>query len=429
MRMGVVADDITGANDIGIMFTNGGCRVNVYTMLTDEHSYSDIGKIPADVIVLDTGSRLDSPSAAYQKVFCATRLLKENGCTQFFNKTCSVFRGNIGAEFDAMLDALGQDFAVIVLGFPKNGRITKDGIHYVHGKKLENSEFRNDPANPMTESNLVHILQKQTKRKVDLISYPTINQGPFELRKAIMEKRSKCNYLILDVLDQQHLTIIANSVKDEAIICGSSALGEELPIAWKFSSGIPAFAPVRIHADMGVLITAGSLTPQTAAQIKTMSDLGYPVFGLGQKELFPQDDRDGYSALIENISQKIRLGHDVILHSKNNPIDVDQIRQMGMKKGLTQVEISRKVSSVLAKITVGVLEQTGQKGLIVAGGETSAAVCQLLGVSGFRVGTEIEPGVPTCYSLEEPHRVFVLKSGSFGKSQFFLKSLEHLRTC
>ena len=101
--IGVVADDITGAHDIGSMFVKSGAVVHVF-------SY-DQGLIPEDisrwqlpdVVILDTDSRFDSPEAAYNKVFGATKLLKELGCRQFYKKTCSVFRGNIGPEFDAML--------------------------------------------------------------------------------------------------------------------------------------------------------------------------------------------------------------------------------------------------------------------------------------------------------------------------------------
>src|SRR5699024_7786562 len=113
--------------------------------------------------------RLDDGKTAYHKVFHATKDIQTAGALQFFNKTCSVFRGNIGAEFDAMLDALDEEFAVVVLGFPGNGRQTIDGIHYVHGEKLEESQFKSDPVHPMKESNLVDILQSQTKRKVGSI--------------------------------------------------------------------------------------------------------------------------------------------------------------------------------------------------------------------------------------------------------------------
>ena len=96
---------------------------------------------------------------------------------QYINKQCSVFRGNIGPEFDAMLDALGLNFAPVVLGFPDNGRTTLDGIHYVYGEKLEDSQFRNDPVNPMRESNLVKILAVQTRRPVTNVSWREYAEG------------------------------------------------------------------------------------------------------------------------------------------------------------------------------------------------------------------------------------------------------------
>lgn len=145
MKMGVVADDVTGSNDIGIMFAKSDYLTHVYSFKEEAGSFATSKNDAPDIRILDTNSRLDPPEIAYRKVFTATRELQQAGCRQFHNKTCSVFRGNIGAEFDAMLDALGLEFAVVVLGFPKNGRTTVDGIHYVHGKRLEDSEFRHDP--------------------------------------------------------------------------------------------------------------------------------------------------------------------------------------------------------------------------------------------------------------------------------------------
>ena len=127
MKMGVVADDVTGSNDIGIMFAKSGYLTYVQAFKDGSSSYAAAQPEP-DILILDTNSRLDPPEVAYRKVFDATRQLQQAGCRQFHNKTCSVFRGNIGAEFDAMLDALGLEFAVVVLGFPKNGRTTVDGI-------------------------------------------------------------------------------------------------------------------------------------------------------------------------------------------------------------------------------------------------------------------------------------------------------------
>jgi len=79
------------------------------------------------------------------------------------------------------------------------------------------------------------------------------------------------------------------------------------------------------------------------------------------------------------------------------------------------LEISRLVSETLAEVTACALADTGQNRLVVAGGETSAAVCARLGINGMRVWKEIQPGLPSCVSLNDPPRMLVLKSGSFGK--------------
>jgi len=179
--IGVVADDITGANDIGIMFAKRGYLVYVYPYDAFEAHSAD--KLP-DVLILNTESRFDDPKVAYQKVFKATELLRGLNCTHFYKKTCSAFRGNIGAELDAMLDALNESFGIIVAAFPKNGRITKSGIHYVHGIPLEHSEFRNDPIHPMLKSNIVDILQDQTAKSVALVDYGQVHKGAKALKRS-----------------------------------------------------------------------------------------------------------------------------------------------------------------------------------------------------------------------------------------------------
>jgi uncharacterized protein YgbK (DUF1537 family) len=428
MLIGVVADDVTGANDIGIMFSNGGCRTNVFSIQPNHLSFPEFSHYPADVVVLDTNSRLDSAQLAYQKVYEATQLLKNADCQKYFNKTCSVFRGNIGAEFDAMLDALDLDFAVIVLGFPKNGRITINGIHYVHGKKLEDSEFRIDPIHPMRNSNLVEILQSQTKRKVSLLKHDIVSQGKLAIQKKIDEMRTECNYLIIDVMDQEALTTIAEAVCEETVLCGSSALSEVLPVAWDFKKIDQMEIIPGIKKNAGILTIAASLTPQTVRQIEYMKDQGIEIFQLNTIELFSDQKRfDCLAKLVEKFSQLLLAGRDVIFHSGYQSSWVEKTRTEGYKTGLSLLEISRLITDSMAEIASRVVETTGQNCLIVAGGETSAAVCQHLGVSGMRVLKEIEPGLPSCVSLEQPYYVLILKSGSFGSAEFFEKSLKHLR--
>ena len=116
IKTGIIADDITGAQDIGVMLAKQGLTTRI-TQKTDGHFPAD-----TEVLIQDTDSRFDSSLTAYRKVRQAASRMKAEGCGRFYKKTCSVFRGNIGAEFDALLDETGEDFGIVSAAFIKNGR-------------------------------------------------------------------------------------------------------------------------------------------------------------------------------------------------------------------------------------------------------------------------------------------------------------------
>jgi uncharacterized protein YgbK (DUF1537 family) len=63
--------------------------------------------------------------------------------------------------------------------------------------------------------------------------------------------------------------------------------------------------------------------------------------------------------------------------------------------------------------------------LVVAGGETSGACVQALGVETLRIGAQIDPGVPWCHATPAgaPDGILLaLKSGNFGAVDFFARA-------
>jgi uncharacterized protein YgbK (DUF1537 family) len=68
--------------------------------------------------------------------------------------------------------------------------------------------------------------------------------------------------------------------------------------------------------------------------------------------------------------------------------------------------------------------------LVIAGGETAGAIVHALGVTGLRIGRQIDPGVPWTVSLPgslgEPALALALKSGNFGAPDFFLRAFSVL---
>lgn len=452
MILGVVADDLTGATDAGSMSAKAGHLTHVYSATAFG------GPDGAKVCVLDTDSRFDEPDVAYAKVRRATERLVAAGARLLHKKTCSVFRGNVGVEFDAMLDAAGEEFAVVVLGFPKNGRTTKGGVHYVHGVPLEQSAFRHDPVHPMTTSRLVEILGGQTRRPVAHLDHTVVARGAESLAEAMSDARGRTGYLILDVVDQAALRTIALAV-DLArvrVLCGGSGLIEELAVTWAppGTAGVPGGTPTVSPQDSpegsaamagdqsearrsapssragmpGVLLVAGSLTPQTAAQVEHARQAGVPVMELDTVSVFDDEeakievDRVAAAALAA-----LERGGDVLVRAAAGSAEVSATQAAGMARGLGSAATGRLVSTALAEVAARCLSQSTPAGLVVAGGDTSGTVCARLGLDSFRVGPEIAPGVPVCQSLVPERLSVVLKSGSFGTPDLLVKAAMRLR--
>ncbi|MGF7143202.1 uncharacterized protein YgbK (DUF1537 family) [Anaerotaenia torta] len=420
----IIADDITGANDIGIMYAKAGLDTVVY-------SYDKLGVQEAwtdEVTIIDTNSRFCTYEGAYSRVYSAVKLFHKHEVHQFIDKQCSVFRGNIGAEFDAMLDALEEEFAVVILGFPDNGRTTRHGIHYVHGSRLEESQFRNDPVHPMKQSDLVDILQAQTKRKVGAIFYEILDRGIEALSREIKEKKKECNYIILDVRHNEDLALIAEAVENEKIICGSSALGYYL--GKRKSKGIrQSVQPSANETPDGrkILCIAGSLTPQTKAQLAHMKAKDYPVITLDTMKLFTEAELTREkSRILNEYHEACNKSKIVILHALNEEEQVKQTKALALQNGMDNTAISCLVSDTLAEIANIIAVQYSLKKFIICGGDTSASFCDRMKIKGMRICEEIEPGLPVCESITEPHYKLVLKSGSFGSAEFIEKTSDLL---
>lgn len=418
----VIADDVTGANDIGVMYAKAGLDTYVYSYKEGENTVYP----PCDVLVIDTDSRFDSHEDAYRKVFHALKGLPGESVKQFISKQCSVFRGNIGAEFDAMLDALGEKFAVVVLGFPNNGRTTLHSRHYVYGTLLENSQFRHDPVHPMTRSNLVEILQEQTKRKVGAIYYEVYDQGEAAVAEALQEARGRYDYVIMDVRDNRDLEMLARILRKEKVLCGSSALSEYL--ARQETAGNPGEKPCRSCGVQGrVFCMVGSLTPQSFGQADYMKEKGYPVIEADTEKVLDRQARaEEECRVLAEIMNAYRNSDFVLLRSAGSREAVERTKKLALEKGVDNTEISTMVSDLLSDIAQKVIRQLEIRRLIICGGDTSASLCSHLKVKGMKILEEIEAGLPVCESVEEPYYRMVLKSGSFGSREFIGKAMEKL---
>ncbi|MFM8677821.1 MAG: four-carbon acid sugar kinase family protein, partial [Burkholderiaceae bacterium] len=174
--LGCIADDFTGATDLANNLVRSGMR----TVQSIGVPTSPIDSQP-DAIVIALKSRTIPAQEAIDQSLAALHWLRAQGTPQIYFKYCSTFdstaAGNIGPVIEALMRALDTDFTIATPAFPENRRSVFQGHLFVGDRLLSESGMQNHPLTPMTDSDLVRVLQSQCTDPVGLINYACVSQG------------------------------------------------------------------------------------------------------------------------------------------------------------------------------------------------------------------------------------------------------------
>ncbi|SAL57273.1 3-oxo-tetronate kinase [Caballeronia humi] len=412
--IGCIADDFTGATDLANMLVRGGMRT-VQTIGVPAAGT----EIEADALVVALKSRTIPAAEAVAQSLEALEWLRAQGCKQFLFKYCSTFdstdEGNIGPVADALLDALKDDFTIACPAFPENGRTIFRGNLFVGDVLLNESGMENHPLTPMTDPNLVRVLQRQTKSKVGLIRYDTIMKGADAVRARIAELRKEgVRLAIADAVSDADLYVLGDACADLKLITGGSGIALGLPKNFgQLADAAHAADLPKIEGKSVVL--AGSASKATNAQVAEWRE-SKPSF-----RVEPMALSRGEPVVEKAIAfAQQHADQPVLIYATSTPDEVKTVqKELGVEKA------GHLVEQALASIARG-LRDLGVRKFVVAGGETSGAVVQALDVATLRIGPQIDPGVPATQSIGDEPLALALKSGNFGTTDFFAKALKTL---
>lgn len=417
--LGCIADDFTGATDLANILVRSGMR----TLQTIGVPAGEIGaELNAEAVIIALKSRTLPAEVAVQQAVEALRWLQAQGCQQFFFKYCSTFdstpQGNIGPVAEALLAELGGDFTLFCPAFPQAGRTVFLGHLFVHDSLLNESGMQHHPLTPMDDANLVRVLQRQVRTKVALIRYDTVAQGSDVIAQELDRlKNTGVRFAIADALSDEDLRALGHAAADLKLITGGSGLALGLPDNFKRRGllrerdtfCVPAF-------DGAAAILAGSASSATNGQVAEWINQGRPALRIDPVEL-----AQGSPVVQRAIDFTRNAEQPVLIYATTGPDEIKRIQALlGVHRAGTLVE------KALGEIAVG-LYALGLRRLVVAGGETSGAVVQAMGITALQIGRQIEPGVPVALAMGtgEPLGV-ALKSGNFGSIDFFDKALRRL---
>lgn len=417
MILGCIADDLTGATDLSLMLSREGLRTIQITGVPNKKF--DLTRIDAVVVALK--SRTIAAVEAVEQSLAAADWLLNNGAQRLFFKYCSTFdstdQGNIGPVTEAMLAKTGDNFTIACPAFPANGRSIFMGILFVNGVVLAESPMRNHPLTPMRDSDLRRVLGRQISGEVGHVAYSTVELGP-EAIKAAFASQSKDGkqVAIVDALNDMHLRAIGKAAVDMKLLTGGSGLVIGLPVAYLEAGLIERLYPPATHmtAPEGrAVILAGSCSAATRAQVQVAISSGFPAFRIDPIEI--STGKLTPETVLKWLAEQDRSAIPLI-YSSDEPENVEKVQ-----KELGLAAASHSVENLLANVAKS-LPELGFSRFVVAGGETSGAVVEALGISALSIGPEIDPGVPWTSSHSEPKIALALKSGNFGTPDFFLKA-------
>ena len=427
LLLGCIADDFTGATDLANNLVRAGMRAIQTIGIPTQPLRSDV-----DVVVIALKSRTIPVADAVAQSLAALHWLQAQGAKQIYFKYCSTFdstsEGNIGPVTEALMQAMGTDFTIATPAFPDNGRTVFKGHLFVGDVLLNESGMQHHPLTPMTDPNLVRVMQSQCASSVGLIDFKTVAQGQAAILSRIDVLKSQgCRIAIVDALSNDDLLRLGPALRDMPLLTAGSGVAIALPANFGLQPTPNTSALPSLQGMQAVI--AGSCSTATQKQVAHFKAQGLPTLALDPIRLV-QDDA-AYAAVVSealawaksHLTQGAETISPVLIYSTASP---ESVKATQAQYG-AQV-VGDRVEHALASIAQG-LHQLGVGQLVVAGGETSGACVQALGITQLQIGQQIDPGVPWCYAHTDARGLHItLKSGNFGSEDFFTKAFRQLST-
>jgi uncharacterized protein YgbK (DUF1537 family) len=415
LPLGCIADDFTGATDLANNLVRAGMRVVQTIGVPASPLAADV-----DAVVVALKSRTIAPVDAVAQSLDALAWLKAQGARQIYFKYCSTFdstaQGNIGPVTEALMEALGCDFTIATPAFPDNKRTVFKGYLFAGDVLLNESGMQNHPLTPMTDPNLVRVMQAQTRRKVGLIDYAAVAKGGAAIGERIAQLRHEgVGVAIVDAVSNDDLMRLGPALADMPLVTAGSGVAIGLPANFGIA---PSSAASVLPAAGGLrAVVSGSCSLATNRQVADFIASGGPALAIDPLQLASGGD---VVAQALNWASPLLEQGPLLVYSTADPEVVKSVQGR-----LGSAEAGAMVEEAIAAIARGLVER-GVRQLVVAGGETSGAVVQALGIAQLQIGAQIDPGVPWCHAPSDAaggagvH--IALKSGNFGTDDFFSKA-------
>jgi D-threonate/D-erythronate kinase len=413
-RLAIIADDLSSATDCGAQVVRSGLSVVVplggYSLPTQATD--------AQVISIDTDSRSLSADEAYAKVKAATQQLVDEGWRDFYKSVDSTLRGNLGAEVEAVLEVVEPDCAIIAPAFPKYGRTTMDGVQYLYGRPLHETEFGTDPTAPVKDADIARRVALGSPRRTGRLTLDQVRAGSAEIINRVQTLRQQgIELVIVDIAEQLDLKRICAGLSESdlrIVWVGSTGLAEFVPLAFGVTSISNASDQKRPADSRPVLALVGSASETTREQLRhAQTNQALNILYVDPARMI-QDHGTELEEMRSELKAALDLGHDAALVVRSSRDEIAATQKLGLTLGLTAAHVAQRIVDRLAQVACSLVFENRISGIVATGGDTANALCTALDAQALEILGEVEAGIPIMRILGEQSLPLVTKAGGFG---------------
>lgn len=382
----ILADDLTGAADCAARCRQAGLPATVFLG-------QPRAPLPDGVSAFTTDSRHLAPNDAARRVRGAVAPFGGLGVL-WYKKIDSTLRGNIGAELEAMLDALQRStqrrpFAVVSPAFPAQRRGLRNGRLVMEGGGA-------------TPALLERITGQASALRMGVINLSIVRSTRATLARALRRSCMSDDLAIVDAMNESDLEEIVAALEEvapNALRCGSAGL-----------MGVWAR---RLALQYPELTTPSSCSPLPVGGVLAVIGSGSPA---AQRQI---------AAVL-----KAEMAQPLLLERQTDPRVIAEVASPASGRWLLHLPppaahevldgaAARSLAVHLAEAATAVIERVEPRRLILSGGDTALCVLQRLGMQQLKVMREVAPGMPlaTGDSADGRQWQIILKAGNHGDEQ------------
>jgi uncharacterized protein YgbK (DUF1537 family) len=413
----IIADDLSSATDCGAQVVRTGLSVVVPL---GGYSLTEQAGAP-QVISVDTDSRSLSPDRAYAKVRLATEQLVAEGWTEFYKSVDSTLRGNLGAEIEAVLDVVKPDCAIIAPAFPKYGRTTVNGVQYLYGRPLHQTEFGTDPTAPVKDADIGRRLAERSRRKCGQLTLDQLRAGPAQTIDAVQDLVANgIELVIVDIAEQNDLKALCLSLSQSnlnVVWVGSTGMAEFIPLAFGITSSSNILNQKYSLDPRPALALAGSASETTRGQLHyAQTSHGLQIVSLDPAKIISNGSvsANELERAASDLRAALDAGHDAALVVNASREEIVATQQLGTRLNLSPAEVAQRIVYGLAQTGNKLVSEGKISGIVATGGDTASALCSALDAEALEILGEVEAGIPIMRLLGTQSLPLVTKAGGFG---------------